>query len=137
MVPFLFVISFIMHLVTLSIIILLYRQNKLIDTKEKDEFEQMFERYLVEIREENDRLQNLSKVSLKPHVQNKQKEVEYEPLIVKEQEVQDELETSLTANILSLSEKGYTPTEIAQKLHCGKTEAELIIKFHEEKTHKA
>jgi len=47
---------------------------------------------------------------------------------------QDEVETSLEAQILQLHTNGETIDDIAKKLNCGKTEAEIIIKMHQKKS---
>lgn len=135
MVSFLFTISFLIHLITFFVIIILYQKMNTINDQDPNEFEQMFQHYLNEIREENRHLQQ--ELEQRPRVNNKNVKNEnpqYKPIMETEFEVEDEVETSLTANILSLAKKGYNSNEIAQELKCGKTEAELIIKFHEGKS---
>ncbi|WP_053219634.1 DUF6115 domain-containing protein [Virgibacillus senegalensis] len=43
---------------------------------------------------------------------------------------QDTVEKSMTAEVYSMYDQGYTIDEIAKKLDKGKTEVELMIKFH-------
>lgn len=91
--------------------------------------------YMEEIRRENDKLQNLieqseDKTEHEHKIEYPSTPVYNPPMIPSEEKTEDQVETSLTAKILSLAEKGFAAEEIAKKLQCGKTEAELILKFH-------
>lgn len=111
------------------------------------EVSEIFERYLAEIREENERLMNdlnqnkqeqipISEPDSAP--KEEPKELELPPFANKQlSETEDKVETSLQAQILQLYEQGLTLDQIAKQLKCGKTEAELIINFHQKKVDKA
>lgn len=142
MISFLLIISFLLHLISIYAI---YMLNKQLRKKEDTtEIAQLFEAYLQEIKKENDRLQN----DLKRYTHNKSdkpivvqtekkerildhgmKDTEKEWLKHVEQ-VNDSLESSLEARVLQLHHQGLSVTDIAKKLDCGQTEAELIIRFH-------
>lgn len=138
MVPFLLIISFIIHLLTIFVIIILYQRIGMIEKQDSEEIDQLFQKYLAEIKDENSWLQEQL---LRPNMSENNNHIieqsEYEPFAEGEQEIKDHLETSQTANILSLTQEGYSPNEIAQKLQCGKTEVELIIKLYQENNHMA
>ncbi len=109
--------------------------------------------YLVEIREENERfMKQIERVDLSeqpkqvknsdkensssedPQSKNrKQQQVkEYQPISTIDS-VEDVVESSSTASVLHMQEKGYTVDEIAKKLNKGKTEIELLLKFQQKK----
>lgn len=46
-------------------------------------------------------------------------------------EVNDSVESSLEGKVLQLYHQGLSIADIAKKLDCGITEAELIIRFHD------
>lgn len=142
MVSFLLIVSFILHVIAFLAIIILYQRCTQGNTQQANEFEEMFQKYLNEFRNENRRLQNELEQSNSVRLNKNREEIEadstYKDLLSDyDQHDGDEVETSLTANILSLANQGYTIDEIAKELKCGKTEAELIIKFYQDKTHKA
>ncbi|SDL73359.1 DUF6115 domain-containing protein [Sediminibacillus halophilus] len=64
----------------------------------------------------------------KHHTSGKAEDSEYVPPIPEVQ--QDTVEESVTAKVYSLYDQGYTVDEIAKKLDKGKTEVELMVKFH-------
>jgi hypothetical protein len=119
------------------------------------EIEDLFQSYLLEMKEENDKLLNLIDKSTIhqpakiPAVNNRgkgtpqmnqtqvpgkqrssshqEKPKEYKPLVPA---VEDRFEHSLNSQIVLLHEQGLKTEEIAQKLNKGKTEIELILKFN-------
>lgn len=131
------------------IIFSLMNQIKVIKDKNTSEIEQLLSTYLEEIKDENARLQrelmrvnnvNREIPSYEPHikvhdeqdnlrVENIPTPNEYNNLehIVNNNDVADVVETSIEARSLQLYNEGYSITEIAQKLNCGKTEVSLII----------
>ncbi len=159
---YLLLISFIIHGITLVII----RQLKIkIDQpavtkqtldQQKKEIEELLAVYLLEIREENDKLleainhktETKSKVNTgsidrqvqKPILSSTQqttstakpeteKYKDYQPLLPKDEE--EPVETSFAAQVLALADRGYSAETIAKELNRGKTEVELLIKFHQ------
>lgn len=154
---YLLLISFIIHVVTLVII----RQLKVkldqpsitkqtLDQQQK-EIEELLAVYLLEIREENDKMIQLIDQQAKHESQEKIKEAtiveqpprkpimearqqedkyqDYQPFMPKEEETV--VEPSFAAQVLSLAERGDSIETIAKKLNRGKTEVELLIKFHQ------
>lgn len=154
---YLLLISFIIHGITLVII----RQFKIkldqpaitkqtLDQQQK-EIEELLAVYLLEIREENDKMIKLidQQAKQKPQPNAKQEKVvsqtprnpviksskqevkyqEYQPFMPVEEETV--VEPSFAAQVLSLSERGDSIETIAKKLNRGKTEVELLIKFHQ------
>lgn len=154
---YLLLISFIIHAVTLVII----RQLKVkldqpsitkqtLDQQQK-EIEELLAVYLLEIREENEKLIQLIDQQAKREPQEKPLEAinveqpprkpimearlqedkyqDYQPFMPKEEE--PVVEPSFAARVLSLAERGDSIETIAKKLNRGKTEVELLIKFHQ------
>lgn len=154
---YLLLISFIIHGITLVII----RQFKIkldqpaitkqtLDQQQK-EIEELLAVYLLEIREENDKMIKLidQQAKQKPQPNAKQEKVvsqtprnpviksskqevkyqEYQPFMPAEEETV--VEQSFAAQVLSLFERGDSIETIAKKLNRGKTEVELLIKFHQ------
>ncbi|QTM99438.1 hypothetical protein ERJ70_09055 [Sediminibacillus dalangtanensis] len=64
----------------------------------------------------------------KRYTSDKAEDSEYVPPMPEVQ--QDTVEESVTAKVYSLYDQGYTVDEIAKKLDKGKTEVELMVKFH-------
>ncbi|GIO21992.1 hypothetical protein [Oceanobacillus sp. J11TS1] len=154
----LWMISFLLHGISILAIYLLLKSKQNAGVNEQTQ--SVLKDTLEEIREENRRLQNLlqedsqpdktafkhektSSEEMKPEPLNR-KQGDTVPLVIKDQEIsgldayqtialKDEVETSLEAKILQLHAKGETVDNIANKLNCGKTEAEIIIKLHLEK----
>lgn len=107
------------------------------------------ETYLQEIKEENNRLQaliNNSHQLKSSNTTNKEDNIR-QPVNQKIEEannnlnymndfsffdnnINDTIEASLEAKVLQLHNEGLSITDIARKLHCGKTEAELIINLN-------
>lgn|SRR5690625_3287705 len=150
-------ISLLLHVVAFYLIFYLIKQVQLLREDKLEGIQQLFSNYLVEIKEENDRLQKqLSSNSLineRPQVatleedqlhkttlndQHKTNPIKHTdtpeiPLTQRTDHIQDTYEPSLQANILQMHDQGYTEEEIAKTLNCGKTEVELIVKFHHQK----
>jgi hypothetical protein len=151
MTSFLFIISFLLHIVSIVAIYALYKQLTLSNSSrdnsgDQGEIMELMETYLEEIKQENRNLQqqitnrtNVSsgikpreKVNLDQVVKNPVKESEEDYQVpIQEDIVQDDLEVSLQSRILKLHREGKTIEEIARELNCGKTEVELILKFQE------
>ncbi|MYL33171.1 hypothetical protein GLW08_01370 [Pontibacillus yanchengensis] len=177
MLLFLLVISFLLHGVTIFILVTLslrVNKNKELEMKQEKvakEIEESFTAYLIEIKEENQRLMNMLDESGQtvdtnaPSVESKnykasahrerpkdkveQYERDYtsyshEPSIhYSEQKMDngafnpmmpdnqgDSFEPSMQSSIYQLYDQGYSKEDIAKKLNCGKTEIELMLKFH-------
>lgn len=140
---FLLTISFLLHAISLYLIYHLYVTNKK-NVKEKQnqaEIIQIFDTYLKEIKEENKRLISFHEKRQHENNTTNEKQTKHK----KEHKLQDKMEnrltdlidksndsieTSLYAKVLQLHQKGLAVDDIAKQLDCGKTEAELIIKFY-------
>jgi hypothetical protein len=141
MTSFLLLISFLLHIISFSAIYQLFKQVKHHHQSNTTDSNigALFESYLAEFKEENNRLQQALKqtnhAQLKSDSEENMEEiastiVENVPMVDDSKE--DKVVTSLKANILQLYSKGLSPGEIAKQLNCGKTEAELIIKLHQQ-----
>ncbi|MBM7540599.1 DUF6115 domain-containing protein [Amphibacillus cookii] len=150
-------ISFLTHAITFIIIRQL--KNKLDQpsqiqenlTKQQKEIEELLAVYLLEIREENEKLlehienngaltkpkevagdrqsHQTQQQSGVENVDNRDKYQDYQPPVQPEQE--EHVEQSLAAQVLALHAKGETIEAIAKKLNRGKTEVELLVKFQQ------
>lgn len=151
MYPLLLVISFILHLFAFFWIFLLSMRLKRANEIEgrqaeiQKEIEDLFQSYLLEMKEENEKLLRLIAKSTKPvnksPVDNrgkatqqiyqtqmeKPKPKEYTPPVPT---LEDRFEPSFNSKVILLHEQGLKAEEIAQKLNKGKTEIELILKFN-------
>ncbi|EKN63910.1 coupling factor for flagellin transcription and translation [Schinkia azotoformans LMG 9581] len=145
MYPYMLTISFILHVFAFFWIFLLSMRLKRTNEIEKrqaeiqKEIEDLFQSYLLEMKEENEKLLNLidkskppinkrEKVTQQPYqTQEKPKPKEYTPPMPS---AQDRFEQSLNSKVVLLHEQGFKAEEIAQKLNKGKTEIELILKFN-------
>ncbi|HHW38907.1 MAG TPA: coupling factor for flagellin transcription and translation [Bacillales bacterium] len=154
MYPLLLVISFILHLFAFFWIFLLSMRLKRTNDIEKrqaeiqNEIEDLFQSYLFEMKEENEKLLNLIDKSKAPvnktrkkvtqqlyqtqenQTQEKPKQKEYTPPMPA---APDRFEQSLNSKVILLHEQGLKVEEIARKLNKGKTEIELILKFNRAK----
>lgn len=176
MITFLLIISFLLHGVTaIALIILSLRVSKAKELELKQErvareIEESFTAYLIEIKEENERLTNMleknghtvdvkdnstgffgedkpkaepirndkesNQASEQPSLQPQEtpgqynKENIYEPPSLSLEE-QDSYEPSLQSKILQMFNEGYSTEQIAKQLDCGKTEVDLMLKFHQ------
>ncbi|MFD1850356.1 DUF6115 domain-containing protein [Oceanobacillus bengalensis] len=139
MTSFLFIVSFLLHIIAIYIIIQLYWQIQSLKNTDSSEINDLLKSYVQEIKDENKRLQNTlnekasnKEVSL-PDSAGTKLDVTIEeevPVPFKEDVVQDYVEASLESKVLGLYHQGLSVTEIAKKLDCGKTEAELIINLN-------
>ncbi len=157
MLNILLLLSFIIHIVTFVIIRQLkLKQDALVTVEDNvrqqvKNIEDTLAVYLVELKEENKNFVNQVEKfnNVKPeNNRNKQEHqqirqpitdfdtpkntTEYQPISPVE-EVEDVVESSTTASVLHLHEKGFTVDEIAKKMDKGKTEVELLLKFQQKK----
>lgn len=157
MTSFLLTISFLLHIVSIVAIYSLYKQllqTKTTDTTESSDIIELMDSYLEEIKQENRLLQeelakinfnstkkesvslngSLPPVELEDASHAKTDDESTEEIDVNlGNGVQDEVEVSLQSRILKLYQEGSTIEDIARSLGCGKTEVELIVKFHDKK----
>jgi hypothetical protein len=156
MIAFLFVISFILHALSLFVIILLYLQLSKVKETEKrqqqmaEEMEQTFSTYLLEWKEENKRfLKELSDMMIhRSKADGKKSPIKVNATSTKEEalpnyfpnvdDVKDIVDIrhqamppSLADEAWKLFEQGKTIEEIAKTLKKGKTEIELLLKFRQ------
>lgn len=142
-------ISICLHVIAFLLIFYLLKQVRTLQTHEVNDIQQLFEKYLKEIKKENDRLQNelltlssekhkqslVAKRKHAPHqtahVANLNKRSQGTSLTEKTDHISDTYEPSLQAKILQLYHQGHSEEDIAKTLNCGKTEVELIVKFHQ------
>ncbi|MFC7061183.1 DUF6115 domain-containing protein [Halobacillus seohaensis] len=146
MVYFLLVISFIVDgVLIIGLITLLTRVKKAeeLELRQKEvagEIEDLFSSYLLEIKEENRRLE--SKID-----QQYSREAEKEPVRSAEEDSEENkkavytppqpvetdgtYEPSIHSKIITLYKNGDSVDTVAKKLSMGKTEVELIVKFQE------
>lgn len=147
MLVFFISISFFIHALSLAAIYLMYQQVKSIRNSQTNEIDQIMQSYLKQIQIENNNLQESlhKKVDLNDVEQNKQtlsiddleESDEQKQYSVPESLIQtnngDYIEASLECRVLELHRSGVELTDIAKQLHCGETEASLIIKFQKDK----
>lgn len=120
----------------------MYKQLQILKQEDSSDVIELFETYLQEIKDENNRLQvelsgktpQVKTESSQPReyiekqtTSENEKMNNYKP---PENQIDDSVEASLQARILQLYNKGLQETEIAKKLNCGKTEVALIIRLH-------
>lgn len=141
---FLFTISFLLHIVTLAAIYFLFRQytaQRENTNQSTEDFAVLMDNYIEEMKAENDKLlsqlqqQEEKKTPAKmekpmDQAMDAREEKDTSLLVDTHSLSGDQAELSLEAKVLQLHRQGKKPDEIAKELHCGKTEAELIIKFH-------
>ncbi|GEN54120.1 hypothetical protein [Halobacillus faecis] len=156
MTVFLLISSFIIDgvlLFTLFIMMNKVRKTEELELKQKQvasEIEDLFTSYLMEIKEENRRMESLieKKNSYSDYQssqkENREEEIEshskketistndssssYSP---PELNVMESYQPSFHSQVLELREKGYSVDQIAKKMDKGKTEIELLFKFHQ------
>ncbi|MFD1018211.1 DUF6115 domain-containing protein [Thalassobacillus hwangdonensis] len=156
----LFVVSFLLHGVTVLVLIILATRMKRAEDSEQnqkqatEEIEQLFSAYLMEIKDENDRLKQLLEEAspVLPKVESERMEakvhVPVDHIAVDEQDqedikhgkvntyqppspdVQDTVEVSLNTKVARLHQEGFSAEEIARRLGRGLTEVELMLKFN-------
>lgn len=150
MFTFLLLVSFLLHMITLTIIYQFVKQIKELKQNSNTNTAELMETYLKEIKEENRMLEahlgdtnkNIppQKQHEKGYVKQKkdfrtlENEREEDPFFPSpadpETGMVDTYETSQQARILQLHEQGLSNEDIASKLYCGKTEVDLVIKLH-------
>lgn len=133
-------ISFMLHIVLLLVVWQLMKQVKTLKMNQPEDIMEIFDTYLEEVKEENRLLQ--TQLSTQSDEHNEQPGDSVKNTSVPETPETDDCENvttpadendialSLEANVLYLHSQGYTIEEIARKLHKGKTEVNLIVKFH-------
>jgi len=132
MTSFLLLISFMIHIITLIVLFQLYQSYKNSEQAQSKQLQSLFETYLEEIKQENEKLQSFVRTPKKISETKIDEKIKTGDTAVSLRSNDDayEVETSLEAQILALAERGFDVDQIAKKLQCGKTEAELILKFH-------
>ncbi|KYD29561.1 hypothetical protein [Parageobacillus toebii] len=155
MIAFLLVVSFILHALSLFVIILLYLQLSKVKETEKrqqqmaEEIEQTFSAYLLEWKEENERfLKELTDMlTNRTKADRKQSSSKADATSTKEEalpnyfpnvddvkdivDIRHQAMPSLVEEAWQLFEQGKTIEEIAKILKKGKTEIELLLKFRQ------
>ncbi|WP_143415839.1 hypothetical protein [Geobacillus sp. E263] len=155
MIAFLLVVSFILHALSLFVIILLYLQLSKVKETEKrqqqmaEEMEQTFSAYLLEWKEENERfLKELTDMlTNRTKDDRKQSSSKADATSTKEEalpnyfpnvddvkdivDIRHQAMPSLVEEAWQLFEQGKTIEEIAKILKKGKTEIELLLKFRQ------
>lgn len=147
-------ISLLLHVIAFYFIFTLIKHVRSLKEKKLADIQQLFDTYITKIKEENDRLQDkilsLSPTQERSHqpddttVKNTKANKEqmsrvndikapHQTLTQPTDHIRDTYEPSLQANILRMHDQGYSEEEIAKSLNCGKTEVELIVKFHQKK----
>lgn len=131
-----------LHIVAFWLIFTLKNKLEQIKITNPNDIIQLLEHYLAEIKEENKQLRdeldnNISSIEENKDTihQDLNKRERNQAIEDKELAIEkdDLMETSMEAKILHLHHQKFSPAEIARKLNCGKTEVELIIKFHDKK----
>ncbi|MEC3886057.1 hypothetical protein VKA52_20225 [Halobacillus sp. HZG1] len=156
MTGFLLIFSFIIDgvlLFSLFIIMKKVRRTEELELRQKQvaaEIEDLFTSYLMEIKEENKRMESLVRKNShssdfhdsqtedrgereknhldKEVITKKQISSTYTPPELEETE---SYQPSFHSQVLDLKEKGYSIEEIAKIMDKGKTEIELLLKFHQ------
>ncbi len=146
-------VSFIIHAVTLSALYMIFKQMKQTNNSDVNKMESMMKSYVEKIQKENDELQaalqmhtplnepikDKRSISLYEHHSPKVEEElvatsdEWSMEEIARQNEEDSVETTLESRVLQLHHAGLPIDMIAKQLHCGKTEASLIIQFQQEK----
>lgn len=145
MVPFLLIISFLLHIITLFALFQFLKQQQSSKQSDSQDVMEVLEVYLNEIREENSRLEHLL-AQQKGQVEkdssiDEQAEKKTDHILSSSEVNQldallknashDQVNASLESKVLQLHAKGNKVEEIAKQLNCGKTEVELIIKLYQ------
>ncbi len=152
--------SFLLHMVTFIVLRHYYLKQQSYQSEqqkfreEKKELEQLLMSYLIEMKEENDRLldvvQNIPQQDRMPTAKEKavsedfdhedkqkkddepslKKQAAYTPLVDAIEDEPVAYKKSYQAEIIDRYEQGESPDMIAKAMDRGKTEVELVIKFH-------
>ncbi|MBA2174083.1 coupling factor for flagellin transcription and translation [Halobacillus locisalis] len=151
---FLLIISFILDgilLIGLFILSTRIKKTEELELRQKEiasEIEGMFSSYLMEIKEENNRMGEWVRGDnhqMEPHRKAETKVEQDKPPVAKQSEPQNRevyqpplpeekattYQPSVQSQILELRKNGYSLDEIAKRLDRGKTEIELLLKFHQ------
>lgn len=151
MTSLLLIISFIIHFITLTIVVQLFKQFQELKSKEKDNTAELFDGYLREIKAENKKLQKELAINTSPETNSKNISAPYHENKgnkgVSKKDPKKESNTAYTPPIDNASEESFTPslqgkilnlhkdgasaTDIARQLDCGKTEVSLTIQLYE------
>src|SRR5699024_3413809 len=140
MTSMLLILSLLLNIIAFIVIFQLFKQVQSLRKSESGEMEELLKTYLDEIKAENRFLEkaltdksteyenySAQEAQIQPEANIKHEENSYTP---QTDHVTDVSDLSLEAQILQLHDKGMTVEDIARKLNCGKTEAELIIKIN-------
>jgi len=131
--------SMLLHAVAFWLIFSLNNKLKKKQSTDIEDITELLDLYLDELREENKQLkeelkENTDLTQVKEaessHIPFNNPAEQIDDNIETNVENEDFLETSMEAQVLQLHQQKYSANEIARKLNCGKTEVELIIKFH-------
>ncbi|MGP4059854.1 DUF6115 domain-containing protein [Halobacillus sp. H74] len=156
MTVFLLVVSFIIDGVLVMALFAMMkkvRQAEELELRQKQvasEIEDLFTSYLMEIKEENRRMgewvtQKKDKQEPEAHVMESSSKETDETMEVSESKdytppepVEDGevYQPSIHSQVFELKKEGYTIEEIAKQLNKGKTEVELLYKFHQKSNKK-
>ncbi|WP_339227733.1 hypothetical protein NSQ77_19475 [Oceanobacillus sp. FSL K6-2867] len=138
MISLLIIISFLLHFIAFFAIYMLFQQLQNVKKQDMDEIIKLFDTYLQEVKAENNRLQRVLRDNEKTNENSNMGQARTEADTMEEPEIfpipedaGDTVEASLESRVLQLHNQGVPVGEIARKLNCGKTEAEIIIKLHE------
>ncbi|MFD2925549.1 DUF6115 domain-containing protein [Halobacillus naozhouensis] len=149
MVYFLLTISFILHGILILIIMVLFKKVKQAEELElrqkqvASEIEEVFNQYLMEIKEENEKMDtwlnhtSTSEADHRPQEPTKtekpeeQNDEDYSPPLPVQEEA--EYVPSLPSRVMTMYNSGMDMEEIARELNLGKTEVELLVKFQHTK----
>mgnify|MGYP001213164553 CR=1 FL=1 len=138
----LLIISFILHILSFYFLIVFYtRHQALKNLKEEQEnllkeAEDALTVFLMELKEENQKfLEQMSKNDSPSEAYNLDELVAQQKDSVEitanlQEDEPDSYKRNLQEQVFQLANEGYTIEQIAQKLNVGKTEIELIMKFH-------
>ncbi|UOQ93243.1 hypothetical protein MUO14_23165 [Halobacillus shinanisalinarum] len=140
MVYFLLAVSFILHGVLILIIIILFnkvKQTEELESRQKQvsrEIEEVFHAYLLEIKEENAKMDDWFKYSSEQSKQrldqnrtDAEEKTDYTPPLPLEGE--EDYQPSIQSSVIGMYQNGTSMEEIARELNMGKTEVELLVKF--------
>ncbi|MBB6452896.1 putative transcriptional regulator [Salirhabdus euzebyi] len=160
MTSFLLTFSLILHGFTIMGFLYLYRrfsvqQDTEFLEKNMREVEDVFQSYLLELKDENEKLLNILAENGKNGIEQEEMEQKTKPILNEERtepnqaslrKVKDSVVNSYNpaeitvtdkveemteeSNVMLLHKQGLTIEEIAKQLNKGKTEIELLIKFH-------
>jgi len=136
-------ISLLLHSIAFFLIFHLIKRINTFKQTNIDEIQKLFEQYLEAFKKENDRLQehifsknqSFQQILTETSHSNKYADENVDDhnysILSSVEDMDDSYETSLQSQILQLYDQGYSEEDIAKQLNCGKTEVELIVKFHQ------